>query len=95
MGLGLQKSEKEFQSTLPQEERRGQPDHNLESYVISIHAPTRGATVAVFLFGQIGRISIHAPTRGATPISYKAVEDLEFQSTLPQEERRMISHWHV
>ena len=37
--------------------------------VISIHAPTRGATVmAQYALGKIA-ISIHAPTRGATVTS--------------------------
>ena len=34
---------------------------------ISIHAPTRGATVYPFSKLEIAVISIHAPTRGATP----------------------------
>ena len=33
---------------------------------ISIHAPTRGATVTVRRVQQLTQISIHAPTRGAT-----------------------------
>ena len=33
---------------------------------ISIHAPTRGATVAEYIFVLLFSISIHAPTRGAT-----------------------------
>ena len=33
---------------------------------ISIHAPTRGATLVLALFGVLIHISIHAPTRGAT-----------------------------
>ena len=35
-------------------------------------------------------ISIHAPTRGATIIWYLGDPPLEFQSTLPREERRVI-----
>ena len=34
--------------------------------VISIHAPTRGATFRGFFYRVIHMISIHAPTRGAT-----------------------------
>ena len=34
--------------------------------IISIHAPTRGATVFRLYFCDTTRISIHAPTRGAT-----------------------------
>ena len=55
-----------FQSTLPREER---PEairlHYLRS-VISIHAPTRGATMSRVLPILFNMISIHAPTRGAT-----------------------------
>ena len=34
--------------------------------IISIHAPTRGATAIAVLMDDETRISIHAPTRGAT-----------------------------
>ena len=55
--------------------------------VISIHAPTRGATC----HGQINsvylQISIHAPTRGATKCLTTYVNFILFQSTLLQEER--------
>ena len=34
--------------------------------LISIHAPTRGATVTAAMSAKLGDISIHAPTRGAT-----------------------------
>ena len=34
--------------------------------IISIHAPTRGATFMELLHGEKDGISIHAPTRGAT-----------------------------
>ena len=37
-----------------------------EGKVISIHAPTRGATSRAVEPGQTTNISIHAPTRGAT-----------------------------
>ena len=33
---------------------------------VSIHAPTRGATVKAAVFKGAVRVSIHAPTRGAT-----------------------------
>ena len=35
-------------------------------YVVSIHAPTRGATVVPFFQVRDALVSIHAPTRGAT-----------------------------
>ncbi len=56
---------------------------------ISIHAPTRGATVVGSLKAvQLHIISIHAPTRGATGHNMANVVRLVFQSTLLQEERR-------
>ena len=59
--------ETEFQSTLPQGERRLMERNYNATLGISIHAPTRGATkkrVCLNLFLYL--ISIHAPTRGAT-----------------------------
>ena len=41
-------------------------DHYIKE--ISIHAPTRGATLQLLPFPRFQRISIHAPTRGATPV---------------------------
>ena len=43
----------------------------LRSIIISIHAPTRGATYRNRIQYIICRISIHAPTRGATYLFYK------------------------
>ena len=54
---------------------------------ISIYAPTRGATPIRDDLRQVQAISIHAPTRGATGISKTTLNDIEFQSTLLQEER--------
>ena len=75
-----------FQSTLPRGERRQRmsrfPDH-----IVSIHAPTRGATSAIFNFSRYNAVSIHAPTRGATLRSGFMVSALRFQSTLPRGER--------
>ena len=55
---------------------------------ISIHAPTRGATVRHDFIQDQQNISIHAPTRGAT--KHMNILDYlteQFQSTLPREER--------
>ena len=57
-----------FQSTLLQEER---PQDNMVMQIgkmISIHAPTRGATCQPYTPSHSCLISIHAPTRGATPL---------------------------
>ena len=55
-----------FQSTLPREERRFLPVKEVISVLISIHAPTRGATNYQNIARAKAIISIHAPTRGAT-----------------------------
>ena len=58
---------------------------------ISIHAPTRGATVEPEKKSGWIQISIHAPTRGATGQCDFIAERKIFQSTLPQGERRLIA----
>ena len=58
---------------------------------ISIHAPTRGATLTVCGCGVDFRISIHAPTRGATLCLCRFCNLKLFQSTLPREERSNIA----
>ena len=56
---------------------------------ISIHAPTRGATIDAIDSLASLPISIHAPTRGATTRSRFQICASEFQSTLPREERQL------
>ena len=55
-----------FQSTLPREERQLLTCNPVHHIIISIHAPTRGATRPQMLSLPHAAISIHAPTRGAT-----------------------------
>ncbi len=57
-----------FQSTLPRGERPELGINSQTTDAISIHAPTRGATLFGKINGQFWWISIHAPTRGATAI---------------------------
>jgi len=38
----------------------------VDENIVSIHAPTRGATFYHFSLGVFFLVSIHAPTRGAT-----------------------------
>ena len=57
------------------------------AYTISIHAPTRGATIRFGLLPKSIWISIHAPTRGATTAQTTTAPQTVFQSTLPREER--------
>ena len=56
---------------------------------ISIHAPTRGATLGIGDLTVYIDISIHAPTRGATKPHYLWSALHKFQSTLPRGERLM------
>ena len=51
---------------------------------VSIHAPTRGATIRRYLKIQKMRVSIHAPTRGATKYRYRHKNRYRFQSTHPR-----------
>ncbi len=39
---------------------------NLAAYIVSIHAPARGATIVMILRDWVKSVSIHAPARGAT-----------------------------
>ena len=55
--------------------------------IISIHAPTRGATFSLNEVLRCPDISIHAPTRGATVPASASHSSVVFQSTLPREER--------
>ena len=59
---------------------------------ISIHAPTKGATVPNLYIIQVSNISIHAPTKGATKLEDKKTSCKLFQSTLPRRERLPISN---
>jgi len=57
-----------FQSTRPRGARRSGRARSCITSVVSIHAPTRGATVRPRHGQQAAApVSIHAPTRGATP----------------------------
>ncbi len=55
-----------FQSTLPRRERRGLVEQSNKCKDISIHAPTKGATLCPRRFARPHDISIHAPAKGAT-----------------------------
>ena len=57
-----------FQSTLPRGERPSFIKYSIISIAVSIHAPTRGATVTSIRSRLILTVSIHAPTRGATRV---------------------------
>ena len=59
---------------------------------ISIHAPTRGATVLVFALLSITPISIHAPTRGATRHDKRDYEAMQISIHAPTRGATAILH---
>jgi len=56
--------------------------------IVSIHAPTRGATRDARENNAEQNVSIHAPTRGATSNSSEQMGLMSFQSTPPRGGRR-------
>ena len=55
-----------FQSTLLRKERQNGLSVDSVLLGVSIHAPTKGATIMCSFFGWLHDVSIHAPTKGAT-----------------------------
>ena len=55
-----------FQSTLPRRERQSSGINAISKSPISIHTPTKGATLPVIKYAGCETISIHTPTKGAT-----------------------------
>ena len=76
----------EFQSTLPREER-----HKLQlmqsSFVYFNPRSHERSDIEFRNDIEMDRISIHAPTRGATYTCFIERSSMQFQSTLPREER--------
>ena len=62
----LWKTKKVFQSTHPHGVRPARCSKSREAMRVSIHAPTRGATLLFITTKNQNHVSIHAPTRGAT-----------------------------
>jgi len=74
-----------FQSTHPRGVRQGARIYLGLGRRVSIHAPTRGATLIVCYCWFLLLVSIHAPTRGATPAELgEKLEAYLFQSTHPR-----------
>jgi len=74
-----------FQSTRPRGARLVVSRAQTFGAGVSIHAPTRGATLLGRPDQQHGRVSIHAPTRGATALMVIRPSDAAaFQSTRPR-----------
>ena len=65
--------------------------HTVYYILLSIHAPTRGATIFICVSVLHKYLSIHAPTRGATANIHDYYVLHIFQSTLLQEERQSHS----
>ena len=57
-----------FQSTLPRRERPYLPLCLCQKFLISIHAPAKGATASMLIPLARSKISIHAPAKGATTL---------------------------
>ena len=57
---------------------------------VSIHTPTRGATLVGYVCQSAEGVSIHAPTRGATSEKMANQQNQWFQSTHPHGVRRCI-----
>ena len=78
----------EFQSTLPREERLGKVCCDIKRIKISIHAPTRGATINIG--NKIHWIIYFNPrSHERSDVKSKSKKGwcIIFQSTLPREER--------
>ena len=74
-----------FQSTHPRGVRPVSARILLRLTIVSIHAPTRGATDFCSPFSCCTTVSIHAPTRGATWQSFTSRSVVsQFQSTHPR-----------
>ena len=76
-----------FQSTLPHGERLKKVNRHEGRHLVSIHAPTWGATFIFPAVREDSGVSIHAPTWGATAYSLLYLACERFQSTLPHGER--------
>ena len=64
------------------------------SHIVSIHAPTKGATIEDLASLQMFIVSIHAPTKGATPLNWYLDALAKFQSTHPRRVRRSAGRGH-
>ena len=57
-----------FQPTLPRRERHDMGKLYTQTFDISTHTPTKGATKCVICNSLLQKISTHTPTKGATNI---------------------------
>ena len=82
-----------FQSTLPRRERRS--DFTLYTFanLVSIHAPTKGATLNPVAYALLRMFQSTLPRRERPTLSTLLLLLLRFQSTLPRRERREITEY--
>ena len=78
----------EFQSTLPREERRRQSYCITQGNNISIHAPTRGATLLPPVMQKFQGFQSTLPREERRVLQVDCIYHSIFQSTLPREERQ-------
>ena len=76
-----------FQSTHPRRVRLVYQTHAVHGIVVSIHAPTQGATRLSEAHIRLSQVSIHAPTQGATIDNLIKANIIKFQSTHPRRVR--------
>ena len=79
-----------FQSTLPREERQGTDKGPWLCVTISIHAPTRGATLRLKLLVYLIVFQSTLPREERRSSGYWKEIIYQFQSTLPREERLLF-----
>ena len=79
-----------FQSTHPHGVRLVRQIVIMTYESVSIHAPTRGATLHGSVLRRGIRVSIHAPTRGATHAFCDLCYSYKFQSTHPHGVRPLL-----
>ena len=82
-----------FQSTHPLGVRLSAQSWAFRCQVVSIHAPTRGATFVSEKIATFAAVSIHAPTRGATHINIKFLK--LFKSFNPRTHSGCDCTWHL
>ena len=87
------KAEFQFQSTLPQRERRKRYRKDVLIFTFQSTLPQRERQLTEAEITAFEKVSIHAPTKGATAESSRTVFCNMFQSTRPQRERRFCTIW--
>ena len=73
-----------FQFTRPRGARPDASTFLLRLHVVSIHAPTGGATLSATHPNEKLVVSIHAPTGGATSLAFATAFSAAFQFTRPR-----------